>query len=80
VQLMHFFHAMKQSHSPIVNGTPVRSFGWEDDGEDGLALRVISEDDKSILIYNTDKITRPPKAGNMYTVSIGATDHQFVLG
>jgi hypothetical protein len=76
VQLMHFFHALKQAQKPTVNDVAVRSFGWEDDGEDGLALRVISEDDQSILIYNTDRIN---KQANGITVSIGATDHVFLI-
>lgn len=76
MQLMHFFHALKQAQKPTVNDVAVRSFGWEDDGEDGLALRVISEDDKSILIYNTDRISKI-KEGIL--VSIGATDHLFTV-
>jgi len=76
---MHFFHALKQAQKPIVNEVTVRSFGWEDDGEDGLALRVISEDDQSILIYNTDKITSDKSIKGKIVVSIGATDHEFIV-
>ncbi len=76
---MHFFHALKQAQKPLVNDVTVRSFGWEDDGEDGLALRVISEDDASILIYNTDKIIPDKSVKGKIVVSIGATDHEFIV-
>jgi putative lipase involved disintegration of autophagic bodies len=76
---MHFYHALKQSPSSTVNGTTVRSFGWEDDGEDGLALRVISEDDQSILIYNTDRIVTDKIVKGRIVASIGATDHVFIV-
>jgi len=75
---MHFFHALKQAQKPIVNEVSIRSFGWEDDGEDGLALRVITEDDQTILVYNTDKIIAN-KDREVIVVSIGATDHEFVV-
>lgn len=77
MQLMRFFHAIKNSKDPKVNEEPILSFDWEDDGEDELAIRVKTESDE-ILVYATDKIEKDPST-NTVTVSVGATDYQFAL-
>jgi hypothetical protein len=78
---MHFFHALKRAKNVTVNGSSVRSFDWVDDEEDGLVLRVISEDE-SILIYSTDRISvaqADDEGHGCIIVSIGATDHKFIV-
>ena len=72
---MHFYHALKRSNIPTVDGDPVVYAEWEDDTESELALRVKS-DSTTLLIYPTDKIQSEK---NSITVSIGAKDHKFVL-
>ena len=77
MQLMHFYHALKRSASPICDDSPVVYFDWEDDAENDLALRVKSEK-RTMLIYTTDKIVDRRPDG-VIIVSIGANDHEFVL-
>jgi hypothetical protein len=74
---MHFYHALKRSPSPTCDGSPVVYIEWEDDAENELALRVKSEK-RTMLIYTTDKIVERNDDG-VIVVSIGASDHEFVL-
>lgn len=75
---MHFYHALKRSASPTCDGSPVVYIEWEDDAEQELALRVKS-DLRTMLIYPTDKIVAQRGSNDLIVVSIGATDHEFVL-
>ena len=75
MQLMQFYHALKNAAPATVNGQKITDFHWEDDGEDGLALRV-KNSTLSVLILSTDKIVRTK---NCVTVSIGASDYEFEI-
>jgi hypothetical protein len=74
MQLMHFYNALNRAKAPTVDGESF-TYKWEDDEEDELALRIVSEN-SNFVIYSTDTIAKIDKG---IIVSIGATDYEFVL-
>jgi len=76
VQLMQFHNALTRAESVSVNGTVVTYMNWEDDGEEGMALRVFTDID-NILILGSDKICLIPNV--CIVVSIGAKDYEFTM-
>lgn len=76
MQLMQFYNALKRSPNPVdSDGEPI-GFDWEDDGEDGLALRISFENCDSVLVFTTDRITQE---GNDIIVTVGARDYKFTV-